>query len=379
LPNTLTSIGSYAFANCAYYDKIYLPENLKTISNKAFYHDGKLETVMLPLGITSLGDYAFSDCDAMKYFVCKNPNTTIGTKCFGFTDSTKKDNFTIWGKGGNIQTYATNNGFTYHDTSEAPALAKQGYKDYMWKVGNTASSFADSNGNYLIIDQHKPYDMSKAANKEWEGSCYGMAAVSSLIKNGELTTQRFSQNAFTKLSNIYPENLTNYMKSFINTCWSAQPKHSSADYQLGYGFFTNKEMLTYIEYITYGADVCVLSYRGNAAVVDAPGHAIVCFGLEYKEDASDKTASYWTNNGLYPDIRILVYDGNYSGYDTNRCFYVNTQNGGWRQGLTGLCHYTNKTSALLTSYGATEDRPYSGYFTLTHSTDRMLNINVNDL
>jgi len=379
LPETLQKIGNGAFSYCQNFEKIYIPENTTQIGYSAFKCDTKLETVMLPEGITTIGDSAFNCCDSMKYFVCKNPNATFGEYSVGYSFNKKYNNFIIWGKEGSAKQYATANGFTYHNVSEAASIAKNNYKNYMWKIGNTSTSLADANGNYLIIDEHKPYDVKKASEKKFNGSCYGMAAISSLIKNGDLSVKTFSKGLVDKISDINTSNLTDYMKSFINTCWSACNAYYGCDYSLrDDGLFTDKEMLSYIEYMTYGADVGVLSYCTNSSD-NAPGHAIVCFGLEYKEDASDQSSLNWNNSKVNPNARILVYDGNISSFTPARCFYINTKTGAWKHGNSGFYSYYDSDNNLKSTFKASEECKYAGYFLINHTASKMFNIDIEDL
>jgi len=369
LPRCIYTIGSYSFSYCKNINKIYFPSGTTKIDQYAFYRDSKLKTVMMPTSVTSVGTHAFNLCTSLKYFVCKNPVTTFGDFSIGYNYQCKNSNFVIWGNGGNIQTYAISNEFTYHDTSEAASLSKENFKDYMWKVGNTSISWAASNGNYLILDQHKPYDLAHGATSKWEGSCYGMAAVSVLVRNGELKVEDFTENVYHKIASIPSSGLSNFAKSFVNTCWSAG-QNSSYDYSLPYdGLFSNNEMLTYIEYITYGADAAIFCY--HSPETNPVGHAIVCFGLEYLDDAPDKTSSYWIINGKQMNARILLYDGNYYSFNPARCIYVNTKTGEWTNGNHTFYSYYDGTGVLQSTYKNTAN--CNCYIRLHHSTQNMFN------
>jgi len=380
LPSCTYTIGSFAFSHCSNFDKIYFPSGLTKINSYAFNCDHKLKTVMMPMSVTEVGNFAFNNCKLLKYFVCKNPVTTFGNYSIGYKSYTKICNFVIWGKGGKIKTYADNNGITYHDTSQAPALAKERYENYTWKFGNTAESLADSNGNYLIVNQHKPYDYNNASQKAFNGSCYGMATVSALASNGILDVKKFSQNQFSTLSSIKRSDLTNYMKSFINTCWSACKNINCNDYSVdSNGLMNDPEMLTYLEYITYGADACVLSYRRNALTDLESSHAIVCFGLEFKEDATDKNSSDWNTKNIGADARILVYDGNYPNIYSDLDFYVNTQTGAWVKGSSNFYTYYDNTNTLKSTFIPNSTYPSSGFIIFQHDPEKLTIMDINNL
>ena len=81
-------------------------------------------------------------------------------------------------------------------------------------------------------------------------------------------------------------------------------------------------MLKYIEYITYGADVAAVGYTYFEV-----NHAIVCLGMEFYDNASDKSNSRWKNGNM--DARILLYDVNKDKFDNSYCMYVDFETGKW--------------------------------------------------
>ena len=64
-PEGVTTIGSYAFANCGYFNPSSLPSTLQGINTYAFYNCSRLGLTNLPSSITSIGEYAFSGCTAL--------------------------------------------------------------------------------------------------------------------------------------------------------------------------------------------------------------------------------------------------------------------------------------------------------------------------
>lgn len=138
---------------------------------------------------------------------------------------------------------------------------------------------------------------------------------------------------------------------------------------------TNQEMMTYMEFITYGADAAILSKRNHyQAGSGGGGHAIVCFGMEFREDASDKNQSYWDRNGINTNARILVCDGNIGKYDNYYCYYVNTETGAWSNGTGSMYTYYDASGKLVSTMLSDFSNGkvlYGGYWKLTHTTDKM--------
>lgn len=76
----LTSIGEYAFSNCAI-RTITLPENLKTIGGGAF-RDCSLTQIKIPDSVTTIGGQAFSDCRSLARVTMGAGVTSIGGSAF---------------------------------------------------------------------------------------------------------------------------------------------------------------------------------------------------------------------------------------------------------------------------------------------------------
>jgi len=108
LPNTITSIGLYAFNNCSYLKSITLPNSITTLGRRAFC-GCKFESIVLPNSLTSTGveafaaNYeltsvtipnsitkidkgAFSHCIALESIILPNSITTIGVDAFSYCD-----------------------------------------------------------------------------------------------------------------------------------------------------------------------------------------------------------------------------------------------------------------------------------------------------
>ena len=66
--NALTNIGTDAFANCAALTSINLPNSLTTLSHGAFFGCTGLTTVNIPNSVTSIGNYAFGSCTGLTSF-----------------------------------------------------------------------------------------------------------------------------------------------------------------------------------------------------------------------------------------------------------------------------------------------------------------------
>ena len=68
-PESLTSIGSYAFRSCTSLEELTLPEGLTSIGDFAFQSCFSLEELTLPESLAELGKYAFDRCDSITLIV----------------------------------------------------------------------------------------------------------------------------------------------------------------------------------------------------------------------------------------------------------------------------------------------------------------------
>ena len=62
IPNSVTSIGSYAFSGCSGLTSIDIPSSVTSIGNSVFSRCTGLTSVTIPNSVTSIGQYAFVYC-----------------------------------------------------------------------------------------------------------------------------------------------------------------------------------------------------------------------------------------------------------------------------------------------------------------------------
>ena len=65
IPDSVTSIGNYAFYGCRSLTSIEIPNSVTSIGDEAFYGCRSLTSIEIPNSVTSIGDEAFSDCKSL--------------------------------------------------------------------------------------------------------------------------------------------------------------------------------------------------------------------------------------------------------------------------------------------------------------------------
>ncbi len=82
IPNSVTSIGELAFANCNNLVEVIIPNSVNSIGNSAFFACGKLSSVIIPNSVTSIGNSAFSGCNSLAEVIIPKSVTSIGNCAF---------------------------------------------------------------------------------------------------------------------------------------------------------------------------------------------------------------------------------------------------------------------------------------------------------
>jgi hypothetical protein len=82
VPNSVTSIGNSAFANCSGLTSITIPDSVMSINNNAFYRCSGLTSVTIGSGVTSIGVSAFWECTSLTSIIIPDGVTGISNQTF---------------------------------------------------------------------------------------------------------------------------------------------------------------------------------------------------------------------------------------------------------------------------------------------------------
>lgn len=95
IPNTVTSIGNYAFSNCRNLSSITIPNSVESIGDYAFYYCTGLSSITLPYSITYIGDYAFCECSALTEITIPHNVISIGNYVFFYCENLTSINIEV--------------------------------------------------------------------------------------------------------------------------------------------------------------------------------------------------------------------------------------------------------------------------------------------
>ncbi len=86
IPNSVTSIGEGAFLHCSGLTSLTIPNSVKSIGEDVFSHCSGLTSITIPNSVTSIGTCAFVGCSGLTSITIPNSVTSIGAYAFSGCD-----------------------------------------------------------------------------------------------------------------------------------------------------------------------------------------------------------------------------------------------------------------------------------------------------
>ena len=89
IPDGVTTIGGYAFSGCSSLTSITIPDSVTSIGYDAFYDCSSLTSITIPDSVTKIAGSAFYNCSSLTSITIPDSVTEIGEKAFWGCSSLK--------------------------------------------------------------------------------------------------------------------------------------------------------------------------------------------------------------------------------------------------------------------------------------------------
>ena len=87
IPDSVTSIGNFAFSRCSSLTSITIGNSVTSIGASAFYNCSSLTSITIGNSVTSIGNYAFQYCSSLTSITIPDGVTSIGYSAFQYCSS----------------------------------------------------------------------------------------------------------------------------------------------------------------------------------------------------------------------------------------------------------------------------------------------------
>ena len=139
IPNSVTTIGEYAFYRCSNFTSVTIPDSVTTIGKCAFYLCANLTSITIPDSVTTISASAFADCYKLTSVTIPDSVTTIEDSAF--YKCPKLTSFTVVE---NNKAYQSINGNLYSKDGTVLVAYACGKTDTSFVVPNTVTTIGDS-------------------------------------------------------------------------------------------------------------------------------------------------------------------------------------------------------------------------------------------
>ena len=205
IPNSVTSIGNWAFYGCTSLTSITIPDSVTTIGEDAFLGCSSLTSVTIPNSVTSIGKSAFEDCKSLTSITIPDSVTSIGGSAFDKTTtlitSCNNEYVINYIKSNYYKLFLNHN---YAFTSEKPATCyENGVKNYICtycKATHSETIMAGHDFQWVVV---KKATCTEEGEKEYKCTrCNYVKKTESIKKNPHVSSGKWitveTKNCFTK-------------------------------------------------------------------------------------------------------------------------------------------------------------------------------------
>ena len=156
IPNSVTSIGRYAFSDCSGLTSVSIGDGVTSIGASAFIGCSGLTSIAIPDSVTSIGENAFAGCSGLTSIAIPDSVISIGASafsgCSGLTSVSIGDGVTTIGMGAfygcsGLTSVSIGDGVTsigYYAFRDCSSLTNVTIGDGVTSIGERAFEYCDS-------------------------------------------------------------------------------------------------------------------------------------------------------------------------------------------------------------------------------------------
>lgn len=298
--------------------EVIVPEGVKSIMQNAFSDDAGCKAVSIKLSSTveSIEQGAFS-CQTLETLEIPENVTDISTDALRSCPNLKLIRGELYSSANALAKYAKVEFEAQNPEDLGEAVYPQTDTE-TFSFGNFGEVFGSSyhvtpwNQAMLCDHTSSPSHIQEAVQSGWRGSCFGLSAVTVLVKSGILPLSVLDPNAKT-LHDVKP---TAQALDVINFYQLAQSKNSDS---------RNDLRAVQLQQLLHAANCAnKVNHGGSPFLLSLTtatgGHAVVGYGLE---------AGEWTWDDAVYDRRILIWDSNYVEQNDEAMLYFNKDTLHW--------------------------------------------------
>ena len=152
IPNSVTSIGDYAFYDCSGLTSVTIPNSVTSIGDYAFYDCSGLTSVTFGSSVTSIGDNAFYGCSNIQEVTSYASTPPAAARC-----GLNHTSCTLYVPAEYIGTYS--NSVWWEDFKEIRAITTTAAPEVYVNPSNPAQKLI-RNGQVYILHEEKMYTIS---------------------------------------------------------------------------------------------------------------------------------------------------------------------------------------------------------------------------
>lgn len=284
--NGVSGIDSYAFEGCAALQSVgFSSDTLKSIGASAFANCSALATIKLDRSVATIGDGAFSGCSSVKI----RCYTDSAAHQYALENDIPFELIDVV-EGGVVHDFEYGRDTFQFANTKSDFYGPWGSTELWWKNDRTIT------GDYYDIlfdglEESERQRVKDYMKEPWDGSCFGMSCVLSLVWADDLDVSFFQGNAKYLHDLSYPKdsetifNLINYYHLIQKTNRTANAR---SNYNATSETSNNRAIITALDSSAYPVVVGFLGFPTNGTPW---GHAVVAYG--YERSGGDYLVSIW--------------------------------------------------------------------------------------